>query len=323
MSGGRRRLGRLLLRDLGLRRLHQGAAERGVAPQHLHGGRGIDPEAEADQDAEEQNDQLDLAPIPAGDAVHRVIEPDAEILLGLVEIPLRLVHQGQEGALDARVRELLDRRAELVRRGGEAAVQGVEQRHHEGAGGDVGRLALPPEDDVLLHQSLDEMMIVELLRQVRSQQVLETFLERPRAEGEERGDPLVDRRADEGEQRIDHHHADGDVQQCQVHAILLEQRPALGSFAGIILWGARGAARYHGRSTRRGPHSPGPSLPASPPSRRERGEKSQTTTRFLLLAFPPSSPVRRGGGREKRAGVMRVNRSGSVKCPGIEIPFPP
>jgi hypothetical protein len=72
-----------------------------------------------------------------------------------------------------------------------------------------------------------------------------------------------------------------------------------------------------------GPHSPGPSLPASlPPAGRE-GRLQQSWNRQPLVAGPPSSPCGWGGGGEKRAGVMRANRPGAPTLTRPSRPAPP
>ncbi len=72
-----------------------------------------------------------------------------------------------------------------------------------------------------------------------------------------------------------------------------------------------------------GPHSPGPSLPASLPPRRERGEnclvskpagRRRSQEGKPVIAGPPSSPGGRGGGGEKRAGVMRAGGEAPPSC---------
>src|SRR6185312_16291731 len=55
----------------------------------------------------------------------------------------------------------------------------------------------------------------------------------------------------------------------------------------------------------RDPHSPSPSLPASPPPAGREGSR-KTNKGGISLGCSPSSPGGRGGGWEKRAGVMRV-----------------
>ncbi|HEY4572771.1 MAG TPA: hypothetical protein VIJ26_02365 [Thermoanaerobaculia bacterium] len=59
-------------------------------------------------------------------------------------------------------------------------------------------------------------------------------------------------------------------------------------------------------SLRGEPSLPNPSLPASPPTRRERGASKHSSTDLSL--FSPAGWVE---GREKRAGVMRANAPGT------------
>src|ERR1700704_2813176 len=54
------------------------------------------------------------------------------------------------------------------------------------------------------------------------------------------------------------------------------------------------------------PHSPNPLSPSLPPTGRERGGSKKSGFSLLPRLTTPSSPGRRGGGWEKRAGVMRA-----------------
>src|SRR6185312_7360625 len=73
-----------------------------------------------------------------------------------------------------------------------------------------------------------------------------------------------------------------------------------------------------GRTSHSGPSPPQPLLSHRTPA--QPGEEGLKKLPSLLLPrqTTPSSPGGRGGGWEKRAGVMRVNAS-----PGSPPPFPP
>ena len=83
----------------------------------------------------------------------------------------------------------------------------------------------------------------------------------------------------------------------------------------VLIAGVAGIATSFdapGSAPAQDPHSPSPSLPSSPPPAGREGSRKPNKG-GIVLGCSPSSPGGRGGGWEKRAGVMRVLGGGAPR----------
>ena len=202
-------------------------------------GERIDVERDRDDEADDEQQLLRGALVPAGHAIHAAVVPRGNVGDGLVDVTLRRVDGSEQHALDGRVLEVQDVGADVGerehRRGGVtrprsigvSARGDIHQRKRKASRGNVrgecvawrerGRSLRSLARPVIIRvKSVDEGVRVEAPRNADGVPIVEQL---PNAVFEKRSaclqralDGFADRRADHTDEEEDEDDADGNVE---------------------------------------------------------------------------------------------------------------